>query len=205
MNGTVAERKASPYTSRSINYSAGCEEYNMRQTTHCIVSKLVIEMRAVAVLALLCIGALALQEAYAEGALIMAILECSATECPNTDDYVCGTDGKTYRNDCELRQRSCSEGWWMSKEYDGECSWFWRRRKRAIWDLPPFIGNPELTIALEQFWKATRRCREERTLHCTYQYNPVCGSDGRTYTNPCVLAAEYCRTGSTVPVKTGAC
>ena len=43
-------------------------------------------------------------------------------------------------------------------------------------------------------------------LICTKDFNPVCGSDGNTYTNECFMKAESCRLNMTITVsKRGSC
>lgn len=43
-------------------------------------------------------------------------------ECPYQRSYVCGSDGKTYINDCHLRVASCRRKANVSVRYAGECS-----------------------------------------------------------------------------------
>ena len=43
-------------------------------------------------------------------------------------------------------------------------------------------------------------------ISCTADYSPVCGSDGKTYANQCILKAEACLQKTTITVtKAGKC
>ena len=41
--------------------------------------------------------------------------------CPLTRQEVCGTDGKTYTNDCFLRKQTCLSGGLTKLKYRGPC------------------------------------------------------------------------------------
>ena len=41
--------------------------------------------------------------------------------CPLTPQEVCGTDGKTYTNDCFLRKQTCLSGGLTKLKYRGPC------------------------------------------------------------------------------------
>lgn len=46
------------------------------------------------------------------------------SECPSTKDEVCGSDGKTYPNDCALRVEACAKGEDISVANLGPCGKF---------------------------------------------------------------------------------
>lgn len=43
------------------------------------------------------------------------------TNCPTNNSPVCGSDGKTYANECFMRAESCIERTFVTKSYDGAC------------------------------------------------------------------------------------
>ena len=49
---------------------------------------------------------------------------CQCPKCPPTTKYVCGSDGKTYVNECDLRKQSCLTKTNVTVLRDGKCSKF---------------------------------------------------------------------------------
>jgi len=147
--------------------------------------------------------------------------------CQEIYQPVCGSDGITYGNDCELRVKNCQEpdGPRIRRAYDGECKAECSSFCALI--FKPVCGSDGKTYGnecqLEQ-----KSCREASNLvvrhqgactesetrgeglsdggetkcpeFCLTEYEPICGSDGNTYSNQCVLEATNCKTNSNIKV-----
>ncbi|KAG8128746.1 hypothetical protein E2320_015581, partial [Naja naja] len=80
--------------------------------------------------------------------------------CPDIYDPVCGTDGKTYSNKCELCSKILS-GSKLDMAHEGKCV-----------DCSKY-PQPQKGMAAD----------------CPKDHQPVCGTDGKTYSHLCILCA----------------
>uniref|UniRef100_A0A8D2KTG3 Agrin n=1 Tax=Varanus komodoensis TaxID=61221 RepID=A0A8D2KTG3_VARKO len=114
--------------------------------------------------------------------------------CPLKRDLVCGDDGTTYESDCVLVRSAAIRGIEVQKVRSGPCQ-------------PQ--GDPCLSV--ECTFGATCVVKNQEAVcecqqMCQSVYDPVCGSDGLTYGNPCELAAMACALRKEIRVKhKGAC
>ncbi|XP_059189505.1 agrin isoform X6 [Centropristis striata] len=113
--------------------------------------------------------------------------ECvCATECVESHQPVCGSDGSTYNSECELHVRACKQQMDLRVVSQGECK---------------TCGN---TVCA---WGA--RCVQNKCEcpQCSHEaFSPVCGSDGTTYNSECDLRTSSCMQKRRIDVaKPGSC
>jgi len=134
-------------------------------------------------------------------------------KCTRELRFVCGSDGKTYGNECMMRRGSCLKKEALIAVHGGKCLF---GEKKCMIPCPkifaPVCGSDgkrydnecTMRVAACQSAKAItvvkskdEHCNECYAV-CTKEYMPVCGSDGRTHANACHMAFEACRTKTAI-------
>nr|XP_041574930.1 ovomucoid [Taeniopygia guttata] len=98
--------------------------------------------------------------------------------CSTAVSSICGSDGVTYGNECQLCAYNAEYGTNVSKDHDGECK--------------------EVTPVDCSRYPNTTSEEGKVVLLCNKDISPVCGTDWVTYENECLLCARNLEAGTSV-------
>lgn len=113
-------------------------------------------------------------------------------DCPTTSDWLCGDDGVSYINRCELNRMECETQQVIGVSDTGRCT------QNSLDPCDSVVCGVGM------------RCKVDKRLEqpdcvcsnlCSANASEVCGSDGITYTNVCYMRALSCKRGDDVKMK----
>ncbi|CAB3372768.1 Hypothetical predicted protein [Cloeon dipterum] len=111
--------------------------------------------------------------------------DCRCGEiCPLELSPICASDGKTYINECSLRQEACRTQKDLRIIYRGECS-------SGVNPCQGVRCGPGQACLVNKQGIAECTCPSD----CAPVFRPVCGEDGQTYESECHLLRESCLKG----------
>ncbi|XP_048881001.1 tomoregulin-1b isoform X1 [Brienomyrus brachyistius] len=130
-------------------------------------------------------------------------------QCLKRHRPVCGSDGDTYRNDCYLRQATCKQQKHITQVSKGSC---YHDNGSGSGDRG-YDGSGADTS--KKFTKCGEcsygaECDEDAedvwcicNIDCSgHNENPVCGTDGNSYDNPCLVREASCLKQERIDVQT---
>ncbi|KAI8832013.1 hypothetical protein BC829DRAFT_449189 [Chytridium lagenaria] len=135
-------------------------------------------------------AAAALVSTSSQPATTLRPVPCPAVRCSSIAQPVCGSNGITYLNNCLFLMAACKNAT-ITKISDSECP-------TPTIAIPPPL-RPTTTFIVDA---SPSTCD---TIMCSSKYQPVCGTDGKTYSNSCFLSIATCRNLAVQQASSGIC
>ncbi|XP_075459745.1 agrin isoform X4 [Ascaphus truei] len=120
----------------------------------------------------------------------VARCSCDRITCDGAYKPACGRDSRTYANDCERQKAECHQKTAIPVKHKGPCD---LHARSPCLDVECAFG----AACVVKNQQAVCECQQV----CQGVYDPVCGSDKRTYGNPCELEATACALKKEITVK----
>nr|XP_012555025.2 ovoinhibitor isoform X2 [Hydra vulgaris] len=147
-------------------------------------------------------------------------LNCNMA-CPQVIDPICGSDGQTYNNKCELLIAACLKQQAIIKVYDGGCNNEGKCKNIPCNRINAPVCGSDGNIYSNECLLRTASCKQKKAItlirntndkscsclfECTKEYNPVCGSNRITYSSECVMRRYSCLTKKAIiAIRKGIC
>ncbi|XP_070824522.1 agrin isoform X6 [Chaetodon trifascialis] len=108
--------------------------------------------------------------------------------CPPGNEPLCASDGQTYPSECAMTSTGMQKGIKLRKIHSGRCRRLDDCQEECLFNA----------VCLVEQLNARCSCDP---IECDGTYKPVCGKDGRTYTNDCLRRKAECLSKSLIPIK----
>lgn len=139
------------------------------------------------------------------------------------DDYenqpICASDGNVYQNRCEMKQQTCGlrvvpvslQNCPKTQYCDVDCDAVFGQQASYICGSDNKLYKTECHMRRDNCGKhifivPIKRCLAVFAFKgcakmCPQDFEPICGTDGKTYSNECFLGIESCRSRNLISKK----